>query len=127
LIALGLHFYLKDLYGDVGVNLDWLPLTSLIVYICAFGVGLGPTAWIILGEICGNDIKGFAVGLGMTVNWLFAFIVTKFYTNLVDFLKIGPTFWLFGILSFLSAIYVVIFIPETKSKSFSEIQAKLSK
>ncbi len=127
LVGLGTHFFIKEQIGLEGFNLDWLPLSSMLLYNCAFSIGLGVVAYVLFGEICGNDIKGFAIGTAMTVNWATAFLVTKFYVNLVQSLKIGPTFWLFAVFNFLGAIFVIIFIPETQGKSLSEIQDEFSK
>jgi SP family facilitated glucose transporter-like MFS transporter 8 len=125
--GVGLHFYLKDVYGDIGINLDWLPLTSLIVYVCAFGAGLGPVIFILFSEMCGSDIKDLAVGAANSVLWFSAFMVTKYFTNLVHLLGTGQTFWLFSLFNLLAAIFIYFMVPETKGKSLSEIQEKLAR
>ncbi len=127
LMALGFYFFVKQQL-DVDVpNLTWLPVTCMSLLVCAFGVGIGAVSFILFGEICSNDIKGFAVGTAMTLNWLSAFFVTKFFTNLVQLLGIGPTFWIFSIFNFLGALFIFFLIPETKGRTLSEIQEKISR
>lgn len=127
LIVLGFYFFLKQQW-DVDVeNLSWLPVTSMSVFVCAFGMGVGSVSFILFGEICSNDVKGFAVGAAMTINWFSAFLVTKFFTNLVHLLSIGPTFWIFGLLNFLGALFILFLVPETKGKTLAEIQEKISR
>lgn len=44
--TLGLFFYLKHHNNDVAPEgLGWLPLASLMVYVVAFSVGMGPLPW----------------------------------------------------------------------------------
>jgi len=59
LAAMGAFFYLKQENGDrTPENLGWLPLLSLIIYVSAFSVGLGPIPWLIGPEIVPSHVKG---------------------------------------------------------------------
>jgi sugar porter (SP) family MFS transporter len=121
-IALGAYFFTKDFYPDNIENIGWLPITSMSIFICSYGVGVGPVPYILHGELYSPSIKGLAVGLAMTFQWVTAFAVTKFFLNLVGLITTGPTFWIFSGLNFVGCIFVFFAIPETKGKSFSEIQ-----
>ena len=45
--ALGLFFYLKITDPTLtSVYLGWLPLTSLIIYVVSYSVGLGPITYM---------------------------------------------------------------------------------
>lgn len=80
---------------------------------------------MLLGEIFSNDIKGPAGSISATINWILAFIVTKSFTNLRDFFGIGATFFIFSGLSLLGTVFIFFVVPETKGKSFQEIQNEL--
>ena len=48
--GIGLFFFLRE--GDevwTVENLGWLPSLSVVTYIAAFGVGLGPIPYILMG------------------------------------------------------------------------------
>jgi len=47
LFVLGLAFSLPQLSGSLG----WIAVTSLMVYVGSFAVGLGPVFWLMLSEI----------------------------------------------------------------------------
>lgn len=50
--GLGLYFYLLDTQeGWTLQYLGWLPLTSLMAFLVAYGIGFGPIVWILIGEI----------------------------------------------------------------------------
>jgi len=46
LISLGIFFHLKE--NEMSENVKWLPLGSLMVYICAFSIGYGPLPWTVM-------------------------------------------------------------------------------
>jgi len=58
-------------------------------------------------------------------NWLFVFLVTKFFTLLVSAIYLYNTFWLFTLFSVLGTFFVVFIVPETKGKTMEEIQELL--
>ena len=48
LLALGVYFQMKSA-GNAG-DLGWLPLVSLMLYIFAFSIGLGPIPWLMMSK-----------------------------------------------------------------------------
>ncbi|XP_071405220.1 solute carrier family 2, facilitated glucose transporter member 12 isoform X2 [Pithys albifrons albifrons] len=55
--------------GEVPVLLKWLSLASLLVYVAAFSIGLGPMSWLVLSEIFPGGIRGRAMALTSSMNW----------------------------------------------------------
>lgn len=59
LLGLGTFFTLKQYYGDDEVfYLKWVPLASMLVFIIAFSIGIGPLSWTLMGEILPPNVKG---------------------------------------------------------------------
>lgn len=130
-LALGIYFAFSGVQG-LAEMLVWLPITSIGFFILGYGIGQGPLVHTIIGEVCAPDIKGenwilqlnyftrallilgFAIGVALSLNWFLAFCITKFFSNLVELITIGPTFWIFSGFSFVGAAFVYFFVPETK-------------
>ncbi|XP_032680221.1 facilitated trehalose transporter Tret1-like [Odontomachus brunneus] len=121
LVALGLYFKIKDDGGDIS-TLGWLPLTSLTLYMIVFSVGMGPIPWMLMGELFTAETKAIASGLAVMLNWFLVFLVTKTYPALNQELGADATFWMFAVIMAIAVAFTYFFIPETKGKSFQEIQ-----
>ncbi len=92
-VALGVFFYLKRINsGVIPVGLSWLPLVSVLVFIIAFSLGIGPLSWTVMGEVLHPDVKGFCSAIATSFVWLSAFVVTKIYQNLVEAVGIDCAF-----------------------------------
>lgn len=81
---------------------------------------------LMVGELFAADIKGIGGSVAGASSWIFAFIVTKTFSNIQTAIGIGPTFWLLSGFSILGTVFVFFVVPETKGKSLSEIQTMLS-
>lgn len=124
-IGLGIYFYLHDAKSDYITHLSWLPILSLCVYIIAFSLGLGPIPWVLVAEIFTTEAKAIASSMTGATSWLIAFIVTKFFSNVRDLIGIGQTFFVFAGFAAICTVFVICMVPETKGKSFNEIQQSL--
>ncbi|GLH04112.1 Glucose transporter type 3 [Gryllus bimaculatus] len=124
-VLLGVYFYLDDKEDFVANDISWLPLVSVCLFIVAFSLGYGPISWLLVSELFPANIKGRASSISCMVNWFIAFLVTKFFSNLEQAFKLGPTFWIFAAISAVGTVFVYIFVPETKGKSLVQIQKEL--
>ncbi|XP_044742668.1 facilitated trehalose transporter Tret1-like [Chrysoperla carnea] len=125
LLFLGLFFLFMDrLNMDVSA-VQFLPITSLVFYVIAFCFGFGSVPWVIVSEIFPSHIKSLASTVLASICWIIGFLVIKFFPLLLDTMGKDYGFWLFGVLSFMGAIFTTILLPETKGKSLQEIQELL--
>ncbi|XP_076636017.1 facilitated trehalose transporter Tret1 [Colletes latitarsis] len=124
LIALGYYFKQKDGGSDVS-SLGWLPLTSLIVFMIAFSVGVGPVPWMLMGELFSTETKAVASSVAVMLNWGMVFVVTKTFPTMNEKLGTGMTFWIFAAIMAIATAYTHFLVPETKGKTYREIQIEL--
>jgi hypothetical protein len=55
----GLFFWLKENNDGVAPDyVNWLPVTSLGIFVFAFSIGTGPVSYIITGELLPPEAKG---------------------------------------------------------------------
>jgi len=119
MIALGLSFY----FNSVGMG----ALIFMLIYTAAFAMSWGPVCWVLLSEIFPNSIRGamsIAVAIQWIANWVVSFTFPMMNDNiaLVDKFHHGFAYWVYGVMSILSALFVWRLVPETKGRSLEEIE-----
>ena len=119
MIGLGFTFY----SGHVGI----LALIFMLTYTAAFAMSWGPVCWVLLAEIFPNSIRG-ALSIAVAAQWIANWIVSLTFPMLNDNVWLTQTFnhgfsyWIYGIMSILSAIFMWKFVPETKGRTLESIE-----
>ncbi len=100
-------------------------LIALLAYISFFAASFAPVMWVVISEIYPNRIKGVAMSFSTAVSWLCVFLAVYFAPVIQGALGLNYLFGIFGLFSVLAFVFVIIWIPETKSKTLEEIQMQL--
>lgn len=122
--CLGLYFYLQENEHNVD-SISWMPLTTLILFIISYTVGLGPIPWTIMGEILPGNIRGVASSTITACAYMTSFILVLTYNALTASIGSGASFWLYSGMTVLAGVFIVICVPETKGKDLQKIQDDL--
>ena len=101
---------------------DSVVLLSLSLFITGFALGWGPIPWLVMSEIFPLRVRGIASGIATQINWLSYFLVVYTFSDLESGLTPAGTFWLYGVICLLSAIFVFFLLPETKGRTLEEIE-----
>ncbi|KAF4678196.1 hypothetical protein FOL47_003258 [Perkinsus chesapeaki] len=117
----GLFFYLRDVSGNE--NVGWLAITAAYCYIASFSLGVGAIPWLIMAELFPDEVRGLASSLATMVNWLCSFLVTQFLNDIREAITFYGVFWLFAGICLIMVLFVMFLVPETKGRTFEEIQA----
>lgn len=126
LVGLGMFFHLKTILIN-NSYLSFIPLSSTILYMIFFCIGFGPIPWMLLGELFSPEIKGFATGVSILVNWSSAFIVTFSFPLLNAAYGSHIAFYILGGIMGVATLFVYFAIPETRGKTLNEIQEELNR
>ena len=143
---LGTHFYLTrpglcsgngaenfltdaDSSGKTMCNTQFAPLAivSMITYNLLFAVGWGPVPWILLPELLPLKVRGTGGGLAALVNWATAALITGTYLSYAETITPWFAWWSFAVLNFLSVVFVLVALVETKGKSLEVIWKSFEK
>lgn len=125
-ILIGLFFYLHDLTSFSTKGIQWVPIFSLILYIFAFNFGICSVPWTLLSELFPSKVKQTASFSVSSLCWIVSFVMTSMFHNMNDILGRSGTFWFFATSCLGTATFTIICVPETKGKSFVEIQEMLN-
>ncbi|KAJ8936172.1 hypothetical protein NQ318_019053 [Aromia moschata] len=127
LSMLGAFFYLQESTEVSTESIYWLPVFSLVLYIFAFHFGICSVPWTLISELFPNNVKGKLTPIITSVCWITSFLITKFFNDMNNAMGIAGSFWFFSSCCAATGIFSILMVPETKGKSFSEIQDMLNK
>ncbi|KFU90766.1 Solute carrier family 2, facilitated glucose transporter member 12, partial [Chaetura pelagica] len=112
---------------EVPVVLKWLSLASLLLYVAAFSIGLGPMSWLVLSEIFPGGIRGRAMALTSSMNWGINLLISLTFLTVTELIGLSWVCFIYTIMSLASLAFVIVFIPETKGCSLEQISMELAK
>ena len=107
---------------------SYVAISAVIVYIIGFSFSWGPVVWIMLAEIFPNSIRGKAMSIAVAAQWIMNFVVTLTFPvmdgspYLNQRFNHGFAYWVYGICSFIAALFVIRYLPETKGRTLEAIQ-----
>jgi len=100
-------------------------LIGLILFVASFAISLGPVMWALLSEIFPNNVRGLAISIVGFWNSIVSFSVATVFPMELENLGSGPTYFIFALFGFLTLLFVLRFVPETKGKSLEELESML--
>jgi SP family myo-inositol transporter-like MFS transporter 13 len=103
----------------------WLALVGLALYIIFFAPGMGTVPWIVNSEIYPLRYRGICGGIAATANWISNLIVAQTFLTLTTVIGTSWTFLLFGVISVVALLFVLICVPETKGLPIEEVEKML--
>ncbi|MGL4347904.1 MAG: MFS transporter [Chlamydiales bacterium] len=113
------------LYSN-GMMVKSITFASLIIYIVAFAIGMGPITWLLISEIYPIRIRGQAMSIATFANWLSNYIVSLTFLPIMYMLTPSGAFLLYGFIALFALLFVFKRVPETKGKSLVEISKELN-
>ena len=117
LVALGAAF----LGGGGSTGASIVAIGSLMLYVAAFAISLGPIFWLMNAEIYPLNVRSKAASVGTMANWTFNAIVSLTFLVLIDALGRTGAFWLYAGIGVLTLWFCWRFVPETKGKRLEDI------
>ncbi|EEB15149.1 sugar transporter, putative [Pediculus humanus corporis] len=124
LILMGGFFCMEYFSYDTS-NITWIPLFSVLGYISFFSAGVGPVPWAMIGEMFASNVRSLGASLTTSFSWILAFLLTKCFGIMQEYLGDYWTFWLFSVFCCIGVGFIYFCLPETKGKTLEEIQCNV--
>jgi len=127
MILLGFTFFMGQTGGMLTPLQGYAALAFMLVYTAAFAMSWGPVCWVLLAEIFPNSIRA-ALSIAVAAQWIANWIVSLTFPMMNDNVWLtekfnhGFSYWIYGIMGILSAIFVWKMVPETKGKTLEEME-----
>ncbi|KOB67448.1 Facilitated trehalose transporter Tret1, partial [Operophtera brumata] len=90
--------------------------------ICGYAMrGFSSIYMIVIAELFSDAARATGMSFALTGSSITVFITSKYFASMSS--AIGPgVYWICAASSFLTCIFVGIWVPETNKKTFAEIQ-----
>ncbi|UAA40393.1 sugar porter family MFS transporter [Paraneptunicella aestuarii] len=98
-----------------------LALVAANLYIVFFGMSWGPVVWVLLGEMFNNRIRGAALAVAASAQWLANFLVSMTFPVLLAGIGLGGAYGLYAASALISVFFVVKYVHETKGRRLEEM------
>ncbi|KMQ92006.1 sugar transporter erd6 [Lasius niger] len=102
-----------------------LPVIDVIAFQMAFQIGLGTLPSALIGELFPTEVKAFAGAIVTIFDGVLGFAVSKLYQVIGDSLGADIVYYFFAASCLFAFVMVILAVPETKGRTFREIQELL--
>jgi len=110
-------------------RLPWLnavAFASLLAYIAAFAISIGPLPWLMMSEIFPIDVRPLGMGLASIANWAFNALVVFAFPALLGMMGLTGVFAGFAVACLVGVAFTWALVPETTGASLEDIEARLT-
>lgn len=125
LAILAVYLMLDARHVDVS-SANLLPVVVVIFFQVAFQIGLGTLPNALIGELFPTEVKGVAGAIVTVFDGVLGFAVSKLYQVIGDILGAYAVYYFFSASCLLAFLMVTFLLPETKGRTFREIQRLLA-
>jgi SP family sugar:H+ symporter-like MFS transporter len=94
-----------------------LALVMANLFVVFFGLSWGPIVWVLLGEMFNNRIRGVALAVAASAQWLANFAITMTFPILLGSVGLAGAYGLYALSAFISIFFVVKYVSETRGKA----------
>ncbi|KAJ8972555.1 hypothetical protein NQ314_000142 [Rhamnusium bicolor] len=101
---------------------DYVSALLVLIYVATNTVGFMILPGVMLGELFPAKIRGLAGGLTFMLFNFILFGVAKVFPFVRGIVGVSGVFWIFGISSLIASMFLYLTLPETKSKTLSQIE-----
>lgn len=119
----GIYLILGACYKFESTGIHMLIL--IVSAIACYSMTLAPVTWVVISEIFPNRIRGAAMSVAVLMLWIACTVLTLTFPYLNRKLGAHGAFWVFGAISIIGFITILLKLPETKGRSLEKIEREL--
>ncbi|MFB0981222.1 MAG: sugar porter family MFS transporter [Alteromonadaceae bacterium] len=84
------------------------------LFVVFFGLSWGPVVWVLLGEMFNNRIRGAALAIAASAQWIANFAITMTFPIILGSIGLAGAYGLYTVSAFISIFFVLKYIKETR-------------
>ena len=95
-------------------NMGTFALIMANLFVVFFGLSWGPIVWVLLGEMFNNRIRGAALAVAASAQWIANFAITMTFPIMLGSIGLAGAYGFYALSAFISVFFVVKYIKETR-------------
>jgi sugar porter (SP) family MFS transporter len=118
---------LSHLLSGIAYRQGWHGNAVLVLTLSAiacYALTLAPVTWVLISEIFPNRVRSQAVSVAVGALWVASFALTYSFPLINRAFGSSGTFWGYGAVCMLGAVFICVYVPETKARTLEEIERR---
>ncbi|XP_063834435.1 uncharacterized protein LOC135083658 [Ostrinia nubilalis] len=127
MVGFGAYFYISSNTKDMYAFINYIPIICLVLIVWCDSAGQGSLFYAVISELFEGPARALGVSIGSCTSSIVLFLTSKYLTAVLDAVGPAVTYLGFGVVCIFGGLFITFCIPETKGKTFSEIQKTLGR
>ncbi|SKB48073.1 MFS transporter, SP family, major inositol transporter [Arthrobacter sp. 49Tsu3.1M3] len=100
----------------------YLVLVFMVTFLASMQSCIGTVTWLTMAEIFPLHVRGIGMGICVFVLWMINFLIGFFFPQMVSWIGVSVTFFIFVAIQLAAILWVKRVVPETKDKSLEDLE-----
>ncbi|HHY8525752.1 TPA: sugar porter family MFS transporter [Escherichia coli] len=115
-------------YGLYTHDTGYITIFGILFFMLLFAVSWSVGAWVLISEVFPEKIKGFGMGLAVSLMWIANFLISLLFPVINDNTWLQETFggafsmWIFVVFNLVCYVFISRYVPETKGIPLTQIE-----
>lgn len=115
-------YFVIDKTNFLSNSIGWLTFATISLYFIFYSFGLGPLVPLIQAEFFPSSVRGIASGATVISGSISIFLSMIIFQGISESVGMYVNFTINSLFCFFGIIFIALFVPETKGRTFAEIQ-----
>ncbi|WP_350586731.1 sugar porter family MFS transporter [Pseudoalteromonas sp. RB2-MNA-CIBAN-0110] len=102
-------------------NMGTFALIMANLFVVFFGLSWGPIVWVLLGEMFNNRIRGAALAVAASAQWIANFAITMTFPIMLANIGLAGAYGFYALSALISVFFVIKYIKETRGKTLESM------
>ena len=98
-----------------------IALFAANLFVFCYGFSWGPVVWVLLGEMFNNKIRGAALSVAASMQWVANFAISTTFPPILQYFGLGTAYGLYTVAAAISLFFVLFFVKETKGMELEQM------